>query len=263
MSSPRAAIAGLGLIGGSIGMALVARGWEIVFIDSAVAEADALLRRAATSKAGSVDAADVDLVVIATPVDAAIALLKSAAFPEGAVITSVCSVMAPLEEVATARGLPFVAGHPFAGSEKSGLEAARGDLFSGSTWFVSAATSYEIVDRLVSDAGAELRRIDAAEHDRLLAITSHLPQILSTALGSVIASDPRLIDFCGPGAKSMLRLAGSSEEVWRPVIEANQPNVARALGELEAALRRIVEGGGKKDFEAAQHLWRQITGDSR
>src|ERR1700741_28754 len=166
-------IVGLGLIGGSAGMALRRRGWRVTYLDPHVSLEDATRANAADERVQRIGEADV--VLLATPVDAAVALLQT--LETNAVVTSTCSVMRALREAA--RG-SFVAGHPMAGSQESGLTAARVDLFEGKPWFVDAENAR--VDALVRDCGAVPERVDASEHDAAVALTSHLPQILSTAL---------------------------------------------------------------------------------
>ena len=230
-------IAGLGLIGGSLGMALRRRGWRVSYVDPAVPLEDARAAGAADERRA---AAAGPLIVLATPVDVAIEQLRALS-GTGALVTSVCSVMQPLRAPA---GVEFVAGHPFAGSEKSGLAAADAGLFEGRPWFL--ARSEPRLERMAAAAGASPRVIDPAEHDRVLALTSHLPQALSTALGSLLAGvDPMLV---GSGARSLLRLAGSSYEVWDPVLRLNRVNVERAIDELVATLRRL----SADDFERAR-----------
>jgi prephenate dehydrogenase len=240
----RVTIAGLGLIGGSIGMALRGRGWDVAFVDPAVEESDAARAGAAGEK---LDAIAGPLVVLATPADAAFDLLRGLAGSDST-ITSVAGVMSRLREAA--RDVRFVAGHPFAGSERGGLAAARPDLFAGKPWFLDRED--DAVLRLVRDCGADPLLIDAEEHDRLLALTSHLPQVLATALGSMLEGvDPR---FIGSGARSLLRLAGSSWEVWRPILEQNDANISAAAEELW----RVIRGVDADDFERAQRLYRAL-----
>ncbi len=235
-------IAGLGLIGGSIGKALRARGWYVSYIDPAVSIDEARTAGAADERLDDVRG---DFIVIATPVDSAIALIPAIS---ASCVTSVCSVMAPLRAVA--RDGNFVAGHPFSGSERSGLGAADGELFKDRPWFVDRDD--EQVRSMIRDCGGEVIVIDGLEHDRVLAMTSHLPQIISTALASLIAEvDPKLI---GPGARSMLRLAGSSHDVWRPVLEANREHVDRAARELIAIISTLNE----TDFERARGVWGRL-----
>ncbi|HEX6176877.1 MAG TPA: prephenate dehydrogenase/arogenate dehydrogenase family protein [Thermoanaerobaculia bacterium] len=239
----RVTIAGLGLIGGSIGMALRRRGWSVSFVDPAVSLDDARRTGAADEK---LDAPSGELIVLATPADVAIDIVRSLATKS--VVTSVASVMSAICDAA--RDLNFVAGHPFAGSERGGLAAARADLFDGKPWFIHREDT--AVLRMIGDCGAEAVVISTEEHDRVLALTSHLPQVLATALASLLARvDPR---FVGSGAKSILRLAGSSYDVWRPVLEQNEQNVAAAAEELWRVIRAI----HADDFERAQKLYEKL-----
>src|SRR5689334_21233028 len=187
----RALIAGLGLIGGSIGMALRARGWRIAFRDPRVSLDEA--RRAGA--ADDEDDGNADMVILATSVDVAIGLLREIEAP---LITSVCSVMVPLRAVAGTKN--FVAGHPLAGSHERGLAAARADLFEEKRWFIESR-SYE-VEEMIRDCGALGEVVDPHEHDDAVALTSHLPQVLSTALAAYaerLGVDTR---FAGTGLKT-------------------------------------------------------------
>jgi len=275
-------IIGLGLIGGSAGIALRRRGWRVRYIDDSVNIDDARLHQAADERADAIGADD--FVLLATPVDAAIALLPGL---RGAA-TSVCSVMQPLRDAAACHPersegpgrarreagssqhhpspgslaparddrLHFVAGHPMAGSHERGLAAARGDLFEGKRWFLDAHD--DDVEQLVRDCGAIADFVDAAEHDRAVALTSHLPQILSTALAAYLGDREDMLRFAGSGLATFLRLAGSDAEVWRPVIEANRANIAPHAEEVARIAREIIEGDPTDAFERAQKLWRKL-----
>lgn len=226
-------IAGLGLIGGSLGMALKRRGWDVSFVDPAVSLEEAQRVGAAGEKLERVDG---ELIVIATPVDVALRMDV-----RGDVVTTTCSVMAPFPM--------FIAGHPFAGSERSGLAAARADLFQGKPWFIDR--DEERVRVMIEAAGAQQIVVNADEHDRALALTSHLPQVISTALASLIVEKKIDPMFMGTGLKTLLRLAGSSHEVWGPVLDANQKNVQDLAGELLAVIRNL----SAADFERARRAF--------
>lgn len=242
-------IAGLGLIGGSLGMALRRRGWRVSYVDPAVPLEEARSAGAADER---LDVPGGSLIVLATPVDAAVAQLASLRGTD-ALVTSACSVMGVL--AAAADGTRFVAGHPFAGSERSGLAAAHAELFEGRTWFL--ARSDDLVERMVSDAGATPVVIDPAEHDRIMALTSHLPQLVSTTLAAMLHDiDPR---FIGTGAASMLRLAGSSYDVWRPVLEANRANLDAAIEMLAESLRNT----SATEFSRANETYGHVPRTSR
>ena len=240
-------IIGLGLIGGSAGIALRRRGWHVRYIDPNVDPDEARRREAADERAERIDG---ELVLIATSVDVAIDVLREL---RSGVATSVCSVMQPLRDVAQTR---FVAGHPIAGSHERGLAAARGDLFEGKRWFLDA--SDDDVEQLVRDCGAIAEQVDAREHDRAVALTSHLPQILSTALAAYLGEHEDVLRFAGSGLATFLRLAGSDASVWTSVIEANRDNITPHAEELARVVREIVEGDASEAFERAQRVWRKL-----
>lgn len=244
----RALIVGLGLIGGSAGMALRARGWRVGYVDPDVAPDEA--RAAGAADEGELR--DADVVLLATPVDAAVAMVRKWT----TVVTSTCSVMRPLRAAAGAR---FVAGHPLAGSHERGLAAARGDLFEGKPWFVDAEV--DVVDDLVRDCGAVLERTSAEEHDAAVALTSHLPQLLSTALAASLGEES--LRFAGSGLRTFLRLAGSDASVWAPVIAANRDRIAPEAERVAALMRELVDGDPQDVFARAQRVWRALEARSR
>lgn len=253
---PRAALVGLGLIGGSIARAVSRRGWEVFFLDPEVTADEAARIDPSWVRIESIDAVprSADVTVIATPVDQALRILRQIP-EESGFVTTACSVMAPLKRRAAERNLRFAPSHPFAGSDARGLAASREDLFEGKIWFVDSGASDHRLNALVSAAGAIAQPIDAEEHDRLLAATSHLPQVLSTALGSLLESEnlahPALR---GSGLETFLRLAGSSGEVWRPVLESNRDNIRESWQQYSRIVERIIDGLDTNDFTKAQRL---------
>jgi prephenate dehydrogenase len=245
MSARRALIAGLGLIGGSIGLALRRRGWHVAFYDS---DPNLDPGEAADERVTSLDA-DADVVILATPVDVAVRLLPSLHAP---LITSVCSVMAPLRAIADDR---FVAGHPLAGSTSRGIAAARADLFENSTWFVDRDDA--TVREIIAACGANAEIVDAAEHDRAVALTSHLPQIISTALAAYLHDQDVDLRFAGPGLRTFLRLAGSEASVWTPIIKANRENLRPHVDAFTEIVRAIVDGDASP-FTNANDLFAKL-----
>jgi prephenate dehydrogenase len=246
MSARRALIAGLGLIGGSIGLALRRRGWHVAFFDS---DPDLDPGEAADERVASLDT-DADVLILATPVDVAVRLLAAARAP---FITSVCSVMAPLRAVADDR---FVAGHPMAGSSSHGIVSARADLFEGATWFIDRDDA--TIREIIAACGANAEIVDAAEHDRALALTSHLPQILSTAIAVYLHDQNVDLRFAGPGLRTFLRLAGSEASVWTPIIEANRENLRPHVDAIAEIVRAIVEGDAARSFAKANDLFAKL-----
>jgi prephenate dehydrogenase len=245
-------IAGVGLIGGSIALRAHAAGATVIGYDR---DPEAL--RAATA-AGAIDATAPDVatlaerctvVAIALPVDVTIDVLATTpqlARPE--LVFDVASVKLPV--VAAARELAhFVASHPLAGRETGGFGAAAAELFDGCTWAIVPARDAATQTRLeafVTALGARPLVLAAADHDRLVAISSHLPQLLSVALGAHLAArgdvDGRVYDLCGPGMRSMLRLAHSDAALWAPIAQANASAVAEALEAVAAALHATAAG---------------------
>lgn len=241
---PREAlIVGLGLIGGSLGLRLQQRGWRVRYVDPNV-------ETALFERSSEID--DESIVVIATPVDAGVQVLRDMKPRRGAV-TSVCSVMTPLSAIARGR---FVAGHPMAGSEESGLAAAHAGLFDGKSWFL-AGEDAEVED-LVRECGATPEHVDAAEHDAAVALTSHLPQILSTALAAHLADHEELLRFSGSGLKTFLRLAGSDGSIWKPVIDANRENITGHVEAIERIVREMLAGDSTAAFAKARQLWKRL-----
>lgn len=239
----RALIAGLGLIGGSIGMALRARGWRIAFRDPHVSLDEARSAGAADEAEG----ADVDIVILATSVDVAIELLKEIEAP---LITSVCSVMQPLRAAAGSKN--FVAGHPLAGSHERGLAAARADLFEGKRWFIESR-SYE-VEEMIRDCGAVGEVVDPREHDEAVALTSHLPQVLSTALAAYAERSGIDTRFAGTGLKTFLRLAASDASVWQPIVDGNRIAIDKHLDAVIEIARAMDEAA----FHDAQQFMKRL-----
>lgn len=240
---PRVLIIGFGLMGGSAGLALRARGWHVSYLDARVPFAGKA-RDAADEKLD--DPREADVVLLATHVDDAVAWLPK--LIGGGVITSLCSVMQPLRAAAPET---FVAGHPMAGSHLSGIDNARADLYAGRTWFLDRHD--ERVELLVRDCGAIAKFTTAAKHDAAIALTSHLPQVLSTALAAYL-SDQDILEFAGPGLRDFLRLAGSSVEMWRPILEANRTNLAPHADAIAALVREIVTGDPRDAFTKAHAL---------
>ncbi|MBV8543112.1 MAG: prephenate dehydrogenase/arogenate dehydrogenase family protein [Acidobacteria bacterium] len=246
MSARRALIAGLGLIGGSIGLALRRRGWRVAFFDS---DPDLDPGDAGDERVTSIDA-EADVAILATPVDVAVRLLATARAP---LITSVCSVMVPLRAVGDGR---FIAGHPLAGSASRGITAARADLFEGATWFIDRDDA--VVREIIAACGANAEIVDAAEHDRALAMTSHLPQILSTVLAAYLHDQQIDLRFAGPGLRTFLRLAASEASVWSPILDANRENLRPHAEAVAEIMRAIIEGDASSSFGKANDLFRRL-----
>jgi prephenate dehydrogenase len=200
-------------------------------------------------------AARCDAVAIALPVDVTATVISTTReLDRVPLVFDVASVKVPIVAAAAVRQaqremLGFVASHPLAGREIGGFGAADAALFEGATWAIVPARDAAAQARLelmVAAFGARPLVVGAEEHDRLVAVSSHVPQVVSVALGSLLAAaaaaDPRVYNLCGPGMRSMLRLAASDAALWAPIAQANATAVAEALETLAASLQATAAG---------------------
>lgn len=253
------AVFGCGLVGASLAGALSAAGHRVLGADrrdlSPLIERGWLERQVSPDDLG-----EAEVVVLALPPSGVIGALRRLPFRPGQLVTDVASVKAPVEEAASglAAGVAFVGGHPMAGGTGSGFEAARADLFDGAVWVLSAAgdaAGRRRLEEIVRQIGAEPLVIEARRHDRLVALTSHLPQLLSTALAAELAAvdDPLVERLLGPGGRSFLRLARSPYTLWRDILSLNRQEVERALAAVAARAGQPPEALAE-EFEAARAL---------
>ena len=250
----RVAVLGVGLIGGSIGLAARRRsGAEVVGHSrspATVARAIELgaLDRGAGSVAEACEGADV--VFCAAPVAALPEQVREALDASGTdtVVTDVGSTKGGLVE-AIGDDERFIGGHPLAGAETAGVENAREDLFEGARWYLtptdrSSGLLYDRLQRTLSGIGARPQAIDPAAHDRLMATISHLPHVLANALAAEAAAeltrDSERLPEAGPSFRDMTRVAGSNPEIWADIFLANREAVADSV---DAVVRRLREAG--------------------
>src|SRR5579871_252868 len=252
----RLAIVGTGLIGTSIALAARRTGSECRGFDaeeSTLARAGALggLQPAA-SLADAV--AEAELVVVAVPVGAASAVAEqvlAAAGPD-TVVTDVASTKRAVAAIADLR---FVPGHPIAGGATGGPARAAADLFDAATWFLtptaaSAPESVELVERFVSSLGARPVRTDADAHDRMLALTSHLPHAIANALMLAAATDETALAHAGASFREMTRVAGANPPLWTDILLENRDELDAALAAFRAALD-VLATAPRDDLEAS------------
>lgn len=247
-------IVGTGTLGASIGLRGRELGWRVAGFDSAETQARTALDRGAIDEVLQPDElyAQADTVVLAMPPRAIVDELRSLQGRKvrAQLILDVASVKAPIVEAG--RGLSnFVATHPLAGSERSGPAAGRGTLFFEKPWiFVPPGdNALELrVRNFIAAMGARAIASDAAMHDDVLALTSHVPQLFATVFSKTFRQR-NIADseaFCGPVAAELLRLGNSNAELWREIFAYNSENVARHARELAAKLTAAAQALVKK-----------------
>lgn len=278
----KVAIVGVGLLGGSLGLALRSRrlaGEVCGYLrrDSAAKEAQdaGVVDRATTDLAETVRNAD--LVVLCVPVGSmettASALLDSLA--PGAVVTDVgsvkTSVVERLESILQDAGGVFVGGHPMAGSEKTGFGSARSDLFDQAACVVTptSRTPREAVERVGSlwrGVGGRVVILTPERHDLLVSRASHLPHVLAAGLARWVLDPANGLGeerLCATGFRDTTRLASGSPELWRDIALANRAHLEDAItglaGELERFRKGLREGDAAavEAFFAAAREWRE------
>jgi prephenate dehydrogenase len=260
----RLAVVGTGLVGTSVALAAARTGTRCRGFDRDAGVLGRAAGRGALQPASSLAeaVADAELVVVAVPVGAAPAVVREVldAAGAGAVVTDVASTKRPLASVEDPR---FVPGHPVAGGATGGPGRAAADLFDAATWFLapteaSSDESVSLVQRFVASLGARPVRTDAAAHDRLLALTSHLPHALANLLmlrvAEAAADDDAPLAFAGPALRDMTRVAGANAAVWSDIFLGNADEIATALTGFRASLdelERAVRAGDRESIEAS------------
>jgi prephenate dehydrogenase len=271
---PRIAIIGLGLIGGSIGLALKRANLgevEIVGHDAewgvnGKARKAGAIDREARHAAEAVEGAA--LVVIATPVLQVKEVFErvAPALGEGAVVTDTASTKREVvrwAEVLLPGHAGFVGGHPIAGKEQSGIAAAEASLFEGKAWAITPTAgapenAIRAVESLIALTGARSIIVDAEEHDSYLAAVSHLPLMLATALFALASGSkawPELAQLAGPGFRDTTRLASTSPDLSHDICLTNRENLLhwmdRYAEELRGLRTLIADGATEKELLAA------------
>jgi prephenate dehydrogenase len=256
----RAAVLGVGLIGGSIGLAAKQRlGCEVVgwgHNRSTVERALELgvVDRVADSIAEACVAADV--VFCAAPV-ATLPELARAALAASGPETVVTDAGSTKRQIVAALGDDerFVGGHPLAGAETAGVDNARADLFDGARWYLTPTERtggilYDRLQRTIAGLGARPQAIDAAAHDRLMATVSHLPHVLADVLAAQAAAelthDSERMPEVGPSFRDATRVAGSNPTIWGDIFSANSEALGAAIDDAVARLgeaRELIRSG--------------------
>ena len=269
-------IVGVGLLGGSLGLAIKKR--------RLAKEVSGFVRRAASvaecKKARAVDSCtrnlreavmDADLIVLCTPLAQMRALLKEMlpAIKRGAIITDVGSVKATvvkeLEPLAAKAGAHFIGSHPMAGAEKTGVAAARADLFVNAVCVVtptrkSHSAALRKTEQFWKTVGGRMLRLAPDLHDELVSRSSHLPHIAAATLANLILdpshpkSQPLL---CANGFRDTTRIASGSPEMWRDIALANRKNLSRVLGVFIEDLEEFQHALDNGDIKAIEEFFQK------
>jgi prephenate dehydrogenase len=271
----RIAIVGVGLIGGSIGLAARERlgatvaGWSRSRSTLERACELGALDRAGDSLADAV--ADAEAVFVCAPVGVLpeVTCAVLAAAPAECVVTDAGSTKrSVVEAIDDPR---FVGGHPLAGAETAGVEHARADLFQDATWYLTptrgaTGTLFERLHRLIRELGARPATIDAAAHDTLLAAVSHLPHVLANVLvaqaASALAGDSEQLPATGPSFRDATRVAGANSAIWTDIYLANRDALVEQLDGTVARLNAVREVLVAADADAVT-IWNDAAAGDR
>jgi len=280
MSIRQITIIGTGLIGGSLALALRKRKYvgRIIGCDREGTLEKARMRGAIDD--GTANPGDAvrgsDVVVLATPVLGILDLIERVGpvLPAKTLLTDVGSTKVQVVECAVkvfgkSVSKRFLAGHPMAGREMSGVDYADPDLFQNAVWFLASIPDQNLNDGILAEftgwidaIGARIVMVPADEHDRLCAWISHVPQMMSTALASALVeefgAEAPLLPAGGRALQEMTRIAASPYSMWRDVAISNKSNLEKALWKVEQRLAHIRENLATRqladEFEQAHQL---------
>jgi prephenate dehydrogenase len=267
MKAPSVGIVGVGLIGGSIALAALRAGYRVCLFDGLASEKLTLTKFRAATIAGDLEelALQSGLIILATPI-AALATVGPALgelVRPGHVVSDVASVKRPVAE-ALAKALQnrcdYVPAHPMAGSEKSGAEAARHDLFAGAVTLIcpelsADPASVQLVKVFWEDLGTRVVLASVAAHDQMVAAMSHLPHLLAALLVKHVAETNRVaLDLCGPGFRDATRIASGAPELWADILLSNADAIKPHLLAFKDLLDKAVTLLSEKDAKKLQAL---------
>jgi prephenate dehydrogenase len=253
------AILGLGLMGGSLGLALKnsksfrgkVRGYARRSETRERALKSNVVDEVFEDPAKAVE--DADMVVLCVPILAIPELVKKckSGLKKGCLVTDVGSTKAELvgwlEPLLKGTGAVFVGSHPLAGSERQGLAAAQANLYEKAVVLVTPSDgkdgpAIESLKKFWKNLGATVKVMSPDEHDRIVARTSHLPHIAAALVSATVGRDGdlrRIGTYCGPGFRDTTRIAEGSPEVWHDIIQSNRKRLAGELAEFKSGLERV------------------------
>ncbi len=275
------AIVGVGLIGGSIGLAVKKKNLcdKIIGIGRNEISLKKALKRGAIDEVtlDKSEVKDADLVILATPVGSIVPLIKELIphLREETVITDVGStkrkIMDEAEKILP-QSVNFIGGHPLAGSEKSGVESASADLFEESICFLiprkstNAEQSLRNLKSFWRVLGATPIVIPAEVHDFLVAGISHLPHIVAVALVNSLSDvswgGKKITEFAGQGWRDTTRISRGSPEIWIDILFSNRDELLTFVGKFDKEWNRIKKSLKERDFQKLKRALEQASEDS-
>ena len=251
----RANVLGLGLIGGSLALALQRAGYEVGGSDSDVSHVGKALERGVIHHSGLFT--DAEVTFVATPVNTVAEQVSHALEMTTGVVTDVGSVKSHVaESVSDSR---FVAGHPMAGSELDGLDGADAAMFEGAVWVLtptasSSDESFSILAGLITKLGAEVVALDPQHHDDLVAIVSHVPHLTAATLMRLADNRSEehlaLLRLAAGGFRDMTRIASGRPGIWLDICDQNRDAIVRGLDSLISGLSEMRDIVSKGDRDA-------------
>jgi prephenate dehydrogenase len=252
----RANVIGLGLIGGSIALALREAGWRVSGDDVDLSRIEEAQHRGCVDRSG-VDT-EAAITFVAVPVLAVTDQVKRALAETSGVVTDVGGVKGAITAAVTDQR--FVGGHPMAGSELDGLDGADGAMFSGAVWVLTptpatADSTFSEVAGVVVELGAEVVAMSPDRHDEMVAVVSHVPHLTAASLMGVAAERAEehaaLLRLAAGGFRDMTRVASGQPDIWLDICAENRPAIVSALDALIGRLgelREIVSTDARADL---------------
>jgi len=251
-------VIGVGLIGGSIGLALRRAGWEVLGRDLSSHTLElALARGVIDAVASDGPLSDVELTFVATPVGSIVENVRQALVDTTGVVTDAGSVKTPLLSVLDSPRV--VGGHPMAGSELDGVAGARADLFEGRTWVLTPVPgtdddAFALVRGVVSGFGAEIVSLPPERHDSMVAVVSHVPHLTAASLMGLAdersAEHRGLLRLAAGGFRDMTRIASGAPGIWPDICAGNREAIVTELDRLMDELGRVRDIVAEGDREA-------------
>jgi prephenate dehydrogenase len=270
LAKSKIAIVGLGLMGGSLALALRGRCAALYGIGPRRATLDLALSQQIVDDADT-DPANilpkVDLVILASPIPAILAFLEQlpAYTPNPCIVIDMGSTKKAIVEAMSRLPERFdpIGGHPICGKEKLSLANAERTLYYAAPFLLTplertSARALSAAHQIIDVIGAKAKTLDAVEHDRILAATSHLPFLVSSALA--LATPEDVVPFVGPGFKSTSRLAGTPSSMMMGVMQTNRENILKSLREMQTQLAQIESVLSSEDFAKLESILDEAQG---